>query len=473
MMKDVLEWVEKYVPPQYVGVGVGLVLFYFFVYLFREHTSHSEGVQDRYFLNVFIVVVAATILHAVNVREEIAPSSVPILLVPKFRNDESDVTRDIVSAQLESALNDVQDRGETVFRIPVQVSDIEAARSIAEKYKAQAVIYDGIVANETDEKLVSFRLMAAKSSSSVTFAALSRNLTSTNVSEILSAIAVSRAKLFGTAPDALDEKVSSLEQSLIMLQGQIRELKQADFGREIPSYGSKVGLFVGIDYANSPISQLGYTDSDVNSLRSVLVENYGFKISEILNAGATYKEIFAQLEKANEELGEEDLFVMYFVGHATVRDEVLHLVPVDGLNEDSDGLVPLTGLVERISELPAKHKLLILDTAHGTSGMEPQILIDGTASQGASNVTFQVLAGSQDDQQAYESQQVGGGVFTQAFVDALSNIDRRSAEGVWLGDLIDSTRLRMVEYPMRQAPKLLEIEQNGDIYFQLSELPVR
>ncbi len=139
-----------------------------------------------------------------------------------------------------------------------------------------------------------------------------------------------------------------------------------------PYFANSYAVVVGIDgYAHQDWAKLRYAVPDARAI-SQLLQEQGFKVTELFGEKATRAAIVAALEDTlAPTLGAEDRVVFFFAGHGTQRvigeTEQGFLVPYDAGGATSySTLIRLTEL-HALSETmgAAKHQLFILDSCFG------------------------------------------------------------------------------------------------------------
>jgi len=180
----------------------------------------------------------------------------------------------------------------------------------------------------------------------------------------------------------------------------------------MPAYGERHALVIGINaYADSAFPDLSFAVADAQGIANALIQEFEFapeNVHLLQNGDATKQRITEELEDwacNPHNVGENDLFTVFFAGHGITRDlgeQGLHgyLVPSDG-RSDSKGdpvfssLIGMNMLQDVSIALPAKHGLFLLDccfaglavkrsvppVAAGLTTRARQVLTAGTAGQ--------------------------------------------------------------------------------------------
>jgi len=206
----------------------------------------------------------------------------------------------------------------------------------------------------------------------------------------------------------------------------------------------RVALLVGInDYWFGGWPRLEFAEGDCYKLAKALCRpQYGFSWEDVhiltgsnrdpsgqpFRNNLLFNNLFAKI--ADEPL---DLFVFFFAGHGEELDGLSYLVPVDGVRgRIRETCVPLSSVVERVSELKARHKLMIFDICHsaGLRGKGPG-LPSSFASEAQAIRDAVVLSACDVGEYSYEDRSLGGGVFTHFWHEALRDLSSQDVVSVF------------------------------------------
>ncbi len=186
----------------------------------------------------------------------------------------------------------------------------------------------------------------------------------------------------------------------------------------------RVALLVGENAGDAMDAPLAFAESDAAAMAQVLTELGGVPSEEVrLLRGARAPELrdaLASLER--EPLGKEDRLILYISAHAGAGE--LHL---------RGTRFPIAELRRFLDRSPAGVALLILDTCEAGAALRAK----GVKAIAARVVQVErpsltgkiVIASAGPDQSAFESQELGGSLFTQHFIAGLRGAADLSRDG--------------------------------------------
>lgn len=202
-------------------------------------------------------------------------------------------------------------------------------------------------------------------------------------------------------------------------------------------------LVVGIDCFGEPgvrralnLERLECAAADAQLIQKAL-EGVGYpNVKTLLNERAEYWGIIRRLDEIRGVATKpgNSLVVIYLAGHACEISDPLtgsteiHVLPYDTKVKEKDGVrrvectISLTGLAESLNNLPAKHKVLFLDTCHSALTPEGIEKIAGQYSQIA------WLSACRADQEAGETGRHG--FFAPILAEALCGAGTSNTAGM-------------------------------------------
>jgi formylglycine-generating enzyme required for sulfatase activity len=218
--------------------------------------------------------------------------------------------------------------------------------------------------------------------------------------------------------------------------------------REQP--GKRYAILVGVKaYNHAALPDLEYTERDVEDLEQLLTPA-GYKVTLLTTAAGakdearrpTLANIRNSLAAVLKDVTKHDTVLIALAGHGVQPDggKESYFCPLDAKPKDPKTLLPLTGLIDELTDSGAGVKLLLVDACRndpdpgrgrGVDGSRVEALPKGVAA------LFSCSAG----QRAFETKKAGGGhgVFFHYVLQGLQDKDLRNDRG-------DLTWSRLAEY---------------------------
>lgn len=216
-------------------------------------------------------------------------------------------------------------------------------------------------------------------------------------------------------------------------------------GTETAFAPRRIAVLVGVqDYEDPSLQGLQFPEKDARDLGAVLgsPDVGGFDRVFVLSGreATTRAGLLNAFRVATADLQRDDTFVLYLSGHGTlaidpIEGSRLYFMPADGRLErpESTGLA-VADVEALVHELPARRRVLILDTCHnGRTGSRSAVstptaqLLSGfrgepPAPQGGRDVSESEarLYAAQYWQPAMEDKELQNGVYTHFLIDALT-----------------------------------------------------
>jgi hypothetical protein len=294
-----------------------------------------------------------------------------------------------------------------------------------------------------------------------------------------------------------ENRLNSLVISFTMKPNRISDTAGVNMQEKV-AYNNSWALVVGInEYQHEKIPGLNFAENDAKALASVL-RGLDFPRQNIeLMLGSeqevTRERILDVMEsKLNPNMEEEDRFLFYFAGHGvsykTSRQERGYILMKDSEiygrwpNRSEPYLKKMPGksldmgiLLERVKALPAKHKLLLMDSCFSgfmISSREglpagPSKNINKRLEQWLSEPVTQVLTAGRSGQQSFEKEGYGHGVFTRYLLKGLEGFaDPRKDGIISFMDLAAYVRDRVAqELAVKQDPQWGTYDGEGQFFF--------
>ncbi|HKA17274.1 MAG TPA: polysaccharide deacetylase family protein [Blastocatellia bacterium] len=251
-------------------------------------------------------------------------------------------------------------------------------------------------------------------------------------------------------------------------------------------YRDSWAVIVGInDYQNWP--KLRYCVNDANAVEQMLINQYGFKKSNIiklLDKEATRERIVwalgDQLSDPNKVRREDRVFV-FFAGHGATRKlpsgkELGYIVPVDAESEASQAKsISMAQLQEFCELIPAKHLYFVVDSCY--SGLA--LTRSGGASSKSTNyleeitkrMARQILTAGGADQQVADNGPGGHSIFTWTLLQGLQGLADTDGNGAITASELGAYISPIVSSVSHQTPAFgnLSGSEGGEFVFELQQ----
>jgi hypothetical protein len=133
------------------------------------------------------------------------------------------------------------------------------------------------------------------------------------------------------------------------------------------------------DYGNGQFETLRTPPNDIRKLRDVLQSQYGFDVTLLDSAEATFKGIRAALKNLQETCKPEDNVLIYYAGHGFEdgASRAGYWLPTDA-RDTNEGLANVE-IKDRIARLPARRVLLVSDSCFSGEFLTRRNISAGTA----------------------------------------------------------------------------------------------
>jgi uncharacterized caspase-like protein len=220
----------------------------------------------------------------------------------------------------------------------------------------------------------------------------------------------------------------------------------------------RVALLLGVqEYADPQLQGLRYAAKDARDLGAVLSDPAlgGFDQVHVIEGRyrTTASAIKQAISEATADLQRDDTFLLYISGHGTLTIDPLggsnlYLLPSDGdLDSPETTGVPVAWLEEVVNALPARRRVLILDTCHNGRARSALSVSTSSALQnlrGEAPAPRDILEISESEarlyaaefhQPAMEDPNLENGVYTHFLISALT--DARGSADLDADGLVD------------------------------------
>jgi len=228
----------------------------------------------------------------------------------------------------------------------------------------------------------------------------------------------------------------------------------------------RVALVVGIDHYTDPaLGDLRYPAKDSQDLARVFgAPGQGaFDLVSQLGGTVTADSFWSAFEAVTSHLQRDDTFVLFVAGHGTLdlsgEGTLLYVMPSDSwLAQPADTGIPLLELEAAVADLPARHRVMVLDTCYsgsGRSAVTPSMRerLEGLRGPIPAPLALEAsehevrLFSAHHNQPAIEDDELENGVYTHYLVEALTGAGDADGDGlVEVLEAHDWARDRTLEY---------------------------
>lgn len=469
-MKEIFNHILRILPQPLLFALLAIAVTYFALYYHYSYQTYGDAFRDAKFRTAAIIILAIAFVFLINERPTTSVSKDvgPVLIVPKFFNDADDKCRAPFIASVEFQLDATLGRTGTVQLVSSWVNDKESAEYTLEYYGGTAILYAVSVGDVGDDRVVCLKVLTRDKGSLARFPPIPLKDPHEHINSLVLAIAGEVSKTEGaSSQNPLLARLFDIETRLGQLESLIAS--QATGPRvegPLPSYRNRYAIIVGVDrFEASPTHKLQSSKSDAKQLGQLLRDSYGFAVKILLDEQATKSSILSAIRSQSEVATEEDLFLFYFVGNGTeLRSDktqsgrVLSIVPYDFKWESNH--FSILELTDALRNNLAKHKLLLIDACHATSGA-PASTSPPSADANPSDPVFQILGASKANQTSVEMP--NGGVFSQALIRVLSDAAVQHEDGLWITDLHSRVKTIVDEGGFAQTTTLIRASGSGEI----------
>lgn len=265
----------------------------------------------------------------------------------------------------------------------------------------------------------------------------------------------------------------------------------ADAATNQPPYARVYVLAVGVNGypAGSGFRPLRFAESDARAVAHLFQTSFGFTTDLLVGANATRGVVWARFQDIQAKLRPEDDFIFYFSGHGATKARGEFgsdgfLVPaIRSLKGDSSAeayreeAIPMAELVERVTGLNARHRLLVLDccfSGYAAGATNCYYTIENNTPDMLSHPIVQVMTAGCKDELAVEVETVLGepvnhGLFTYGLLEALKDLRFRHRSGIAVFTELRDTAITVAELQFQGRASTpqhrLLISSKGDMVF--------
>jgi hypothetical protein len=129
------------------------------------------------------------------------------------------------------------------------------------------------------------------------------------------------------------------------------------------STGTYYALVIG-NQRYTKLQTLETPEADVKEIVPILRDNYGFKVTLLLNA--TRYQILTELNNMRAKLTEKDNLLIYYAGHGELDrvNGLANWLPIDAEPDSNANWISSSSLTEMLNAMAAKHILVVADSCY-------------------------------------------------------------------------------------------------------------
>ena len=212
-------------------------------------------------------------------------------------------------------------------------------------------------------------------------------------------------------------------------------------------YAQSWALIIGINkYTN--VEPLTYAVDDAESVRLMLMDNYGFKDENIIlitDEDATKDNILDGFSDILQKAGEKDRVVVFYAGHGETYKlpnggDMGYLIPVNGdVTNLYRSSIPMKSVYDIAEMSYAKHILYLVDACYGGLTLSTRGLKKETTPAYIKKMTSErgrmVITAGGKDEQVIEKHEWGHSAFTRNLLKGLGEgLADENSDGIITGD---------------------------------------
>lgn len=257
-------------------------------------------------------------------------------------------------------------------------------------------------------------------------------------------------------------------------------------------------LSIGVN-TNPGFGDLRFAANDAGEVARVFQEKYGFQqVTLLLDTNATKARVLQEMDRMERAMSpaNNDDFILFFSGHGHTKPVTVvtdgrtnvqrhgFLVPYDplitpkmSLDEWRSRGVDMSWLTERMIGIPARHRLLFLDSCfsglafatHSVIRKPPEELYREVIQQ----PTVQVLTAGLDSELALEHPSLQHGIFSYALLRQMQNSGVRTMEEIFFplrAEVRDEVRKRSTDQTMTPQHRYLKYDRGTFVFVPADQI---
>jgi WD40 repeat protein len=255
-------------------------------------------------------------------------------------------------------------------------------------------------------------------------------------------------------------------------------LARAEPPKPILFAGNYHALVIGINhYPHFPEKDnLDMAVNDARAVAKILANNYGFKVTLLLDKKATREGILDTFNSLNKELNANDHFLIYYSGHGVYdkKTSTAYWLPTNAKKDSDTQWIEANTITTQIKRNLAKKVLIVADSCYSgtlTRNLEDIDLFPTKPRQQFLQKMLEkpsrLLMSSGGNEPVLDSGGKGHSIFAQAFLDGLRQIEEDAFTAL---DLFTNYIRERVAGMSKQTPEYKLIQnsghQGGEFVFQ-------
>ncbi|MDM8568171.1 caspase family protein [Thiotrichales bacterium HSG1] len=235
--------------------------------------------------------------------------------------------------------------------------------------------------------------------------------------------------------------------------------------------GNYYALVIGINQYQH-ITNLSTAVNDATEIAQILQNEYGFRVTTLINHQATRKGIIRALTKLNKTLKANTQLLIYYAGHGFYNEDAdkAYWIPTNASMEDESEWLIADRITSQIKANPAKQILLVSDSCYSGTLTRNRNLQKLKSNQDQRHHYLQkmlkksarILIASGGNEPVSDVGGQGHSIFAQVFIDSLKEIELKTFTASEL--FHQQNIIERVAGKVKQIPRLDFIEQSGHDY---------
>jgi hypothetical protein len=199
----------------------------------------------------------------------------------------------------------------------------------------------------------------------------------------------------------------------------MNQFHESDTDLESITTLSRRALVVGIDRYRKPFSSLFNAANDAKAAAKVLLEDYSFAMTLLLDEMANKATIESEIKNALKS-GADTRWLFYFAGHGTVENGQGFLLPADAEKGNLQSFVALQDLLQTCVQSDCGEVLIILDACYSGRGFVRPDILDNPAPNAEERRVRQIIAAGNPHEMVLDGGADNHSLFTASLLEVLN-----------------------------------------------------